>query len=228
LKKALVNIHQRCRSDADVILELPGIANLARMVGANVQPEIDEAMQCLAFKLRFESTITDRHSGDRGAVVLVNTALAVITLETRRDVDGLFFTSGEGTIDFTELSATGFDPSCSVTHSSGPTPFRAGISWKNFLRASVHASILLKYDPGLPESHIFVTCGTGSEPDNFDDLWQTNFYAFHLKYFADAYLFRQGGFTLTGGQDPWATVEVPNSKGGTSEKTTFTLTHTPR
>ena len=228
VKLALHKIHEHCTKDPSEIGVLPGIARLAQLLGLNVKLEIDEAMQCLTFKLTFESTITADAQTERGPVKTKHRAVAEVTLIT----PGFpALTSGTGTIQVVEATVA-IPAQCEYLTQKGTATFKAAIQWGGLFRGGPVSLQALYYETGQPHSNIHYDCTDEKSRFYADipDFWWGLYFLMH-DYVGPDYSFKQEGWTLAGGSDPYATATAGGPQPQLSnsfEETKFTLTHTPR
>ncbi len=232
-RKALAEIHKRCSQDARHIQYLQRIAFLAEFFGLDVQIQVAETLGCLTFKLRFESTlqVTKHYPSPVGDLSARETVLAEVTLRTTKTDIGEYLTKGDGTIDYTEVSAT-LSSHCTYTKTSAPGTFSAKIEWGNLETPGKPPDFTLPYNAQPGFSDIAFTCpdpdGGPPATGNLPYVWTGLYNNFHPGT-QPPWQFKQWEWTFDDRASSWAHAHVtlPGIQDIT-EDTKFTITHTPQ
>ena len=149
MKKALHVAHERCSANVSAADQLPSLIALSGLLALDVQLDINEAVRCLTFRLRFKSTITQ--SVPLAPGVSPTDASETIRADvTFRTTTNPFRTSGQGTVNFTayNMSNPGL---CSYTHTSSPGRFTGVLSWRNLSSGDGPLQLnSLDYDVAVP------------------------------------------------------------------------------
>jgi hypothetical protein len=225
---ALGKIHARCSDDPLSAAVLQPIVTLMHREGVDVdlQSDVDIAVRCLTFKLKFESTITTGQFVGGKTVQITHKAFAEITLRTPH---WPALTAGNGTIDFTIQSIDGLPGECSHQAVHGPGTFSALLVFTNLFGDGGAVKLdKLHYNIGTPYSDFIVTCKGITV--HVRDLWFSMYYLLHDIEGIPEYPFIQGNWSMKAGKDPWATAQAPKPPRelpGVTETTKFTLIHTP-
>lgn len=230
LRRALIAIHTRCSADVTAINDLPRIVALTGRYGINLQDLVNDALKCLNFRLRFDSTIVSVITGERGRVVITYAVTASFPLPYHSG----YASTGSGDISFRSFSVTAGGTDCAVnTAGTTNSRFVADLDLASNLdlgKVSGPTQAKLGYDPGSPSSPLTVTC-PGPGPVTIPLQWPDAYALFHALDRNRHGLYEVLYLQPAGGKTPWATksyAQVRSIPHMTMNETTFIyIDHTP-